>query len=530
MEAKPGGAGLFDIVHENRGSLNDLYEVNHDESLGEGSFSSVHSAIHRETKQQRVVKIIKRSAVRNTQRVEHEIQVLRSVDHPHIVRLVEALEDPRTVQLVCELCSGGELFDRVIDDAPLLEPVAATLFGQMARAVAYLHANCILHRDLKAENWLLAEDVPRKSHVSNLEKAVLRLADFGCARTLGLREHARTKLGSPYYIAPEVLSGFYSKPADVWSLGVNLFMFFGSRPLISGNNTEEVLSAIEVLRVNMKLDALWANLEYPVSPEGRAFLKSLLDKDPAKRPTAQEAAKDRWVAVKDMSPSPLHGRATADLEKMSRRGSSRMPQSSKPEVSAATALANVRGYRLADAKRPDPGGHLASRWERMAIAMVVAQLDRMAVRYLELLFLDLDKNRDGTLSWQELQDGFMSAGTHIDSAEARRLHEALDADGSGAVDCMEFVAAAVDDALIARESACWKAFKAFDVNASGSIERAELSRFLTGDSGKESVPAAEEAEFSELFRRLDKNSDGYIDFEEFQAFLRPLGRAGDASA
>jgi len=239
MKVKFGGFAVGDFINENRARLEDQYKVQRETFLGEGSYSSVFRCTHKQTGHEKAVKAVSRRLLRSVMQVEEEIRIMRLTDHPNIVRLHETFEDNKCVYLVLELCNGGELFDALVDYAPLMERAAAACMQQMVRAVSYLHQNHIVHRDLKAENWLLANDGP-------VEKQQLKLADFGLAKRLHPGDFAKTKAGSPYYVAPEVLKGKYNDRADVWSLGVIMHMLLSGAPPFTGDGTKEVLEQVKV--------------------------------------------------------------------------------------------------------------------------------------------------------------------------------------------------------------------------------------------------------------------------------------------
>lgn len=211
VENRPDGFDVGEFVAENRGRIDQFYDVHREHSIGEGSFAFVYEARNMATGQKRAVKAINRKNLRSNSKYENEIMMHRMMDYPGVARIVESFEDSKNIFLVLEFCTGGELFDAIIDEGPFSEPLSGTLLRQMLRTAAYLHAAHVAHRDMKAENWLF--QLPVK--LGNLEEVKLKLVDFGLARELPPGVHARTKAGSPYYVAPEVLQGKYGpKPSS----------------------------------------------------------------------------------------------------------------------------------------------------------------------------------------------------------------------------------------------------------------------------------------------------------------------------
>jgi len=177
--------------------------------LGEGTYGVARKAIDKETGEVRAVKTIHREKIRNYQRFLNEVNALKTLDHPNVVKLFEIYEDDDHVHLVMEYLSGGELFDYIIKQEYLDEYRAAQIFKQILHSVLYCHKNAICHRDLKPENFMFE---------STSKEANLKLIDFGLscsyyrALASGAGKYARmtTRAGTAYFIAPEVLEENYS--------------------------------------------------------------------------------------------------------------------------------------------------------------------------------------------------------------------------------------------------------------------------------------------------------------------------------
>merc|ERR1719238_1420269 len=154
------------------------------------------------TKAQRAVKSIAKQQMKNIDRFKAEIAIMKIMDHPNIIKLYESFEDHRNIYLILELCTGGELFDRIIDSGHFTEVQAAIVMQHMFRAIFYMHENHIVHRDLKPENFLFTTKEP-------IEKTHLKVIDFGLACKFADGQVLSTKAGTPYYVAPQVLTGKY---------------------------------------------------------------------------------------------------------------------------------------------------------------------------------------------------------------------------------------------------------------------------------------------------------------------------------
>jgi len=162
------------------------------------------------------------------------------IDHPNIIKLYEVYEDARYLYLIMEECTGGELFDRILDRIEgqnlFTEREAAAIFKQYMSAVCHCHSQKICHRDLKPENLLLSNDKP---------DSPLKVIDFGLSKVYSNgNNHMNTKVGTAYYVSPEVLEGNYDEKCDIWSSGVILYILLTGEPPFNGANDNEIYRKI----------------------------------------------------------------------------------------------------------------------------------------------------------------------------------------------------------------------------------------------------------------------------------------------
>ena len=191
-------------------------------SLGSGTTGKVKLAVHKTTGQQVAIKIIKKQMFEMKpdlqRKIRREIALMRILDHPHLLKLVEVCESTKHLYIILELASHGELFDYLVARRRLSVPVAMKIFREILYGLDYLHSHAICHRDLKPENILLDEF----DHI--------KIADFGFARWMKANI-AETSCGSPHYAAPEVIRGehYDGRKADIWSCGVILYALLAGR-------------------------------------------------------------------------------------------------------------------------------------------------------------------------------------------------------------------------------------------------------------------------------------------------------------
>ncbi|KAF8580089.1 Pkinase-domain-containing protein [Ramaria rubella] len=258
-------------------------------TLGSGTYAIVKEAVHIKTGKYYACKVINKKLMEGREHmVRNEIHVLKRVSkgHANIVTLHDYFETAHNLYLCFDLCTGGELFDRICAKGNYYEGDAADLIRTILAAVQYIHDAGIVHRDLKPENLLFR---------SKAEDADIMIADFGLSRVM---EEEKFKLlteicGTPGYMAPEIFkkSG-HSKPVDIWALGViTYFLLCGYTPFDRDTQQEE-MQAILARDFKFEPHEYWAN----VSPAARDFVNECLTVDPDRRPTAAEALQHKWLA------------------------------------------------------------------------------------------------------------------------------------------------------------------------------------------------------------------------------------------
>lgn len=185
-------------------------------TIGKGAFGIVYEATHNSSHKKYAIKSLVKSNLSETQKVKQEIQILKSISHPNIVQFYELFEDDVHLRIVSELCSGGELFDRIIKQGSFTEKDAIHLIKQLLSGVCYLHSKNIVHRDLKPENLLF------NVATSQLEDCKLMITDFGLSR-ISDEDLLMTACGTPSFVAPEVIMRTgHGTPCDLWSIKLNI--------------------------------------------------------------------------------------------------------------------------------------------------------------------------------------------------------------------------------------------------------------------------------------------------------------------
>mmetsp|Transcript_47947 Transcript_47947/g.137686 ORF Transcript_47947/g.137686 Transcript_47947/m.137686 type:complete len:632 (+) Transcript_47947:199-2094(+) len=469
MHVKDGGFALKNFMPTNAGKLEDCFEVL-STVIGEGGFGAVRIGKDKRTGKKCAVKSIRKSASDETKRLKEEIEIMRILDHPNIIRFIESFEDARCIYICLELCEGGELFERICKAGHFSEQIGAQCVKQMLLAINYLHQNFIMHRDLKPENWLLAtrEDVG---------KAPLRLIDFGISKRFQPGEFAKTKAGTPNYVAPEVLMGRYDEKSDIWSLGVICYVMLSGRHPFSGKTVDQILKAVRAANIQME-PKFWGG----ISMEAKGLVRACLQKSPSVRPSAPIALSHEWFAAMHTN----DGRTSmGNLELSGLKAFGRMNQ-----------------------------------LKRAACTVIASQLSHPEIAKLKSMFMSMDQNGDGTLAASEIKEGLNKMSIKL-PMDLNELLEEVDTDGSGVIDYTEFLAATMDKKLYRQEQVVWSAFNKFDLDGSGAIDKNELAKVLCEEEVMNTMHVAgQQDRLLDIFMKVDSNGDGMIDFEEFFAMMR----------
>lgn len=265
----------------------EIYEMLDD--LGEGKFGLVKLGVHKRTKERVAIKIIKKEAMNSTdlELCQSEIDIMKLVRHPNIVRLLDHFENTEYIFIVMELVAGGNLGNYLINKKfRLTEARAAEIMYQIGEGINYLHHYGIVHRDLKPDNILLTE---------SSDKGQIKIMDFGLSKILGPLERAADGFGTLTFVAPEVLVRKpYNNQIDIWSMGViTYYMLSGLLPFDDDNDDEEVIAKRTV----------YIDVEFPgkvwgkYSDEVVDLIRKCLVKDPDKRIKIGEFLNHEWFKV-----------------------------------------------------------------------------------------------------------------------------------------------------------------------------------------------------------------------------------------
>lgn len=393
--------------------------------------------------------------------VWREIQIMHHLsEHPHVVRIRGAFEDSAAVHLVMELCDGGELFDRIVRKGHYSEREAAKLIKTIVGVVEACHSLGVFHRDLKPENFLFD---------SADDDAALKATDFGLSVFYKPGETFSDVVGSPYYVAPEVLRKHYGPEADVWSAGVILYILLSGVPPFWAESEMGIFRQILQGKLDFESEP-WPS----ISQSAKDLIRKMLDRNPNKRLTAHQVLCHPWIVDDRIAPD-------------------------KPLDSAV--LSRLKQFSA------------MNKLKKMALRVIAERLSEEEIGGLKELFKMIDTDNSGSITFDELKEGLRRVGSELMESEIKDLMDAADIDNSGTIDYGEFLAATVHLNKLEREENLLSAFAFFDKDGSGFITIDELQQACR-EFGLNDV------HLDEMIKEIDQDNDGQIDYGEFAAMMR----------
>lgn len=456
--------GMF--VQERGDFFKDDYELL--EKLGSGAFSAVYKCQEKQSGAIRAVKIVYKNSLTkqhtSTTNKLQEIQVLKILDHPNIIKIFKGYEDEKNFYIVMEYCEGGELFQKIINRYTFNENEVAKIMYQLLSAVAYCHSKNVIHRDLKPENLLIEGSV---------EDYVIKVGDFGNSVIFDVNSKISGIFGSLFYLAPEVMDNKYNELCDEWSCGIILHVLLTGRPPFMGKTDRDIIH-------NIKYGILITEGTHfgRISKEAKDLIHHLLMRNPELRISASNSLSHPW-----------------------------MKRFLKSEIPSGLVLTNI----LKNLSTFTNTVKLKSAIFTFIAAQCVSQTD---TKDLANAFKLLDKNGDGKVSKEELLVIYKEfVGGINPEKEVDYIMSQVDVDGSGYIDYTEFIQASLSKEIMLSKENLSKAFGVFDTDNSGSITVAEIAEiFSEGKMGEDAV-------WQGILKQVDKNGDGQIDLKEFQSLL-----------
>ncbi len=432
--------------------------------LGSGSFGKVRLYVDRQCKTLRyAIKTLKKDFLNKhmIDSIEREVDILRSLDHPNIVKYFETYEDDHFIHIVMEYIPGDNLFKVITNKKyfKFTEKEICQIITCLLKAVLFLHHNNIVHRDIKPENILFS--VPRDFNA-------LKLIDFG----LSIQKNAKNdnrRVGTPYYMSPEMIHGNFVYESDMWSIGVILFVMVTGKQPFRARDKEGVFEKI----LNAKYDK--KSLEKSkCSIELKDLIKKTLVKDYKKRISVESALSHKWFSLFENNVNNF-------------------------QIIDQDILDSLQNFQYTNILQKETFYYLAK-----------LSNDKEILK-LKKAFEIIDKDNSGEIEYEEIPKIFEDLGIQASEQELKNIFKSLDFHCDGKVNYSEFLAGTLSSLKIFKDDKLLSAFKYFDVNDEGQITCDSIICAL-----KASNVAVDEMELVDYFnkRKLKK-----INFEQFKTLV-----------
>jgi serine/threonine protein kinase len=393
--------------------------------------------------------------------LKNEINILKAMDHPNIVKLQEVFSHKKQIYLILELCDGGDLYTRL----PYTEKDSAYITGKLLSAIKYMHDHGIVHRDLKFENIMFENKGPH---------AEIKVIDFGLSKKFASNKLGVMKegVGTLYSMAPQVLQGIYNAQADMWSVGVITYMLLSShRPFY---NKKRKIMIDRIMRCDYTFKK---NYWDPISNESKDFIDHLLVLDPKVRYTPAKAQAHEWLHkefnIEDRKPTEsVRGRVTHNL------------------------LAYKNNLSL----------------KKLALNVIAHRSSTEEILQLRKAFDAFDTSNDGIITSEEFQVALEDKCCYK-SEEIKEMFDSIDINKNGHIMYTEFIAATLEAQGQLDEDRIAEAFDRLDTDDTGYISKANMLEFLGGtDSDAKDV--------ERMIEQADIDNCGQVSFDEFLAMFR----------
>eukprot|EP00930_Biecheleria_cincta_P100171 TRINITY_DN91788_c0_g1_i1.p1 TRINITY_DN91788_c0_g1~~TRINITY_DN91788_c0_g1_i1.p1 ORF type:complete len:619 (+),score=83.86 TRINITY_DN91788_c0_g1_i1:45-1901(+) len=471
-----------------------LTNYDHVADLGQGTFGKVLAVLHKSTGQTRACKMIIANSVKWRDLTNMEIELLRGLHHPNVMKMYEVYIEQHEKHgsiywIVSELCQGGDLGTRIAHHRSIKQQMPETyvayIMRQMLAGTNYCHCKGVVHRDIKPENILFS---------NRTSGAPLKIIDFGLASFMdciptrddgtGSGNVKMQTVGTPHYLAPEMIQGRYDQKADLFSIGIIYAeLLTGVHPFWKKGDSEvAVLQRIQQTAIFSKsgvpLDSYSSFWEH-VSVEACDFCQKLLEKDPQFRLSAAEALNHVWFQ---------------DPEKPNPFGN--------VEGLTGSIFYGLQQYQE------------FNKLKRAVLQLLTHELSEYEIQELSEKFKALDNNGDGFLLREELLRGMVHAGHVISGDELDRIIAALDTSGSGRIGYKDFIAALIQRRVKFDRRQLQECFNKFDTTGTGKITYKDVERVL--------CPTITRSEWQSIVGGVPEKSE--IDFAEFVALMETPDR------
>ncbi|OMJ68736.1 hypothetical protein SteCoe_33732 [Stentor coeruleus] len=451
------------LIRKHTKNFNEEYQSGN--KIGTGGFAEVRRCTHKLTGMMRAVKIYYKNQFPAdyiaSGGLGQEIEILRMIDHPNIVKVYEYFEDEKCFYITMEFCMGGELFDKISTKEKLSESTVCDIMRQLLSVIAYLHEKNIAHRDLKPENILLED---------RNEELSLKLADFGNAVIFTKGKLLKGETGTSYYMAPEVVDSEYSEKCDEWSSGVILYMLLSGNPPFTGNNDEEIISNVKKQEFSLE------GQEFAkVSDEAKDLIKKLLQPE-STRFTAIEALSHLWFLS-----NPIRKNVR--------------------QATLSSVSHNLKNYKSSTA--------LKEAIRAFIISQIITTKD---MRPFREVFSVIDEDQDGKINEKDLVAYFAkNMNPNEAETEAQNVFKHMDSE-TKCLEYSEYLRLTLDSSMIMSRNNLVIAFNMLDVDKTGSVSAEKLMLAIGNSSQDINIWKA-------VIEEAVRRKDGSIELPQFIELL-----------
>ena len=480
-------------------------------TLGEGTYGIVKKVCLINNKQTiRAMKIIsKQNIVKGqTDRLFEEIEILRKLEHPNIMKIYEYYIDPKNIYIISEFCDEGDLLGKLSKLQAMSELVVKFLMGQIFDALAYLHANRVFHGDIKLENIMLYKTSRKRmkrftvinrdlyadnklqnaiennqeqnsDYVEDMSNYEIKLIDFGCSRYLKRKKHNMLSgiVGTSLYCSPEVIDNSYDEKSDEWSCGVLMYILLSGDKPFEGETEEEIFSNVKQYKINFNRDEF-----KNISDNCLDLMKRLLNPSKHNRITALEALRHPFFTEK-LNPMKI--------------------LTQHKDLSILKKFLKIEKYPTI--------------LHKVVIAYCSYNfISQEESKRLNELFRFLDQNNQNKLNLNDFKRGFKEANISISNFQLQQIMDLLDTDGSKLIEYQEFLRALCDKDDLLKEQNLKAVFNVIDKDKKGKINLNDIKDFIMGND-KGNLRETALKNFSE---KIGMTKDSYINFEKFCDIIR----------
>ena len=450
--------------------------------IGEGAYGEVWKVRHKVLGKEFAMKIIEKSPYCNIEEIQNEIEILKQLDHPNILKILDFHMSSNKFYIITDFCKEGELFNEIKKKERFSELETAFVIQQLLRAIRYCHKMRVIHRDIKPENiMIINRETNGFLHI--------KLIDFGTAKIFsGGNNKQKGIVGTSYYIAPEVIKNNYDESCDLWSIGVIMYIMLIGNPPFFGDDDDSILLNVAI----GKFDTTSEDFQN-LSNNAKDLIKQLLKFNPSERITARNALKHPWFNTTEYK---------AEYYKINT-----INQNDVREM-----LNNLENYK-------------SDNIIKCAVLAYLIHQNNNIPQCLEAikLFNEIDLNQDGKLETNELEYAYIKYyGMNKDAARQKTnlIFHNIDTDNNGYIEIEEFIRACINPSIFTSNNYLKFAFDYFDTNRSESISINEIeAKFYQNSKNKNGET---KILIKNLFDQIDINHDGEISFEEFSNMIRNI--------